>query len=128
MKLYADTNSTLHTVTAYGVDYVAINGRTLQRSLLLLPDRLEEDWGPDDFPSLEARHLVRLAELAVDVVLLGTGQKQRFPSPSLLRPLIEAGCPVEVMDTAAACRTYNILAAEGRTVVAALIIETRRGA
>lgn len=128
MKLHADSSSTLLTVTAYGVDHVAVNGRILQRSLLLLPDRLEEDWGPDDFPSLGASHLAQLAELAVDVVLLGTGHKQRFPSPALLRPLIEAGRPVEVMDTAAACRTYNILAAEGRAVAAALIIETGTGA
>ena len=128
MKLHADSSSTLLTVTAYGLDHVAVNGRILQRSLLLLPDRLEEDWGPDDFPSLSASHLARLTALAVDVVLLGTGQKQRFPSSALLRPMIEAGRPIEVMDTAAACRTYNILAAEGRAVAAALIIEAGTGA
>ena len=61
--------------------------------------------------------------LPCDVTLLGTGARQRFPAPALLRPLIEAGRGVEVMDTHAACRTYNVLVAEGRTVVAALIIE-----
>lgn len=123
LKLIADPRSARHVITAYGTDHVAVDGRVLERSLLLLPDRCDESWGPDAFTALTALHLEPLAALACDVLLLGTGKRQHFPAPALLRPLLEAGRPVEIMDTAAACRTYNILQAEGRIVAAALIIE-----
>lgn len=123
MKLYADPRSAHHAITAYGADHVAVDGRILRRSLLLLPDRCDETWGPAAFAALAEAHLAPLATLVCDVLLLGTGPRQRFPAPALLRPLIEAGRPVEVMDTPAACRTYNILMAEGRIVAAALIVE-----
>ncbi len=122
MKLQADSTSSQHAVTGYGSHHVSIDGRELRRSLLLLPDRLDETWGPEDFAALTAEHLAPLVALRCDVLLLGTGQRQRFPAPLLLRPLIEAGRGVEIMDTQAACRTYNILIAEGRIVAAALII------
>lgn len=124
LKLFADPRSSRHTITAYGTDHVAVDGRILKRSLLLLPDRLDETWGPDAFAALAHHHLELLVPVACDVLLLGTGNRQRFPAPALLRPLIEAGRPVEIMDTPAACRTYNILIAEGRAVAAALIVET----
>lgn len=123
MKLHADTRNAQHTVTAYGPDHVAVSGRILRRSLLLLPDSIDEHWGPDSFADLAAEHLAPLAQLTCDVLLLGTGMRQRFPSAALLRPLIEAGRSIEIMDTPAACRTYNILMAEGRRVAAALIVE-----
>lgn len=123
MKLFADPRSARHAITAYGADHVAVNGRILQRSLLLMPELCDEAWGPDTFAALTPAHLESLATLACDVLLLGTGSRQHFPAPVLLRPLIEAGRPVEIMDTPAACRTYNILLAEGRIVAAALIIE-----
>lgn len=123
LKLHATPLRNSLVVTAYGDDYVAINGRKLQRSLLLLPDRIDEDWGPTRFAALAQAHLAPLAALGCDVLLLGTGLKQHFPLASLLRPLIEAGRSIEIMDTQAACRTYNILLAEGRRVAAALILE-----
>lgn len=123
MKLHADPRSTRFSVTAYGDAHVAVNGRVLARSLLLLPDRIDETWGPDAFAALAHSHLEALVALPCDVLLLGTGRRQRFPPPALLRPLIEAGRSVEIMDTGAACRTYNILVAEGRAVAAALIVE-----
>lgn len=123
LKLFADARSTVNTVTAYGAGHVAVNGRQLNRSLLLLPDHLDESWGPEDFAAITAAHFAALLGLSCDVLLLGTGVRQRFPAPALLRPLIEAGRGVEIMDTPAACRTYNILVAEGRAVAAALIIE-----
>jgi uncharacterized protein len=124
VKLHADADNTYLAVTAYGDDHIAVNGRKLHRSLLLMPDRIDEAWGPDDFISLAHTHLDQLAALSCDVLLLGTGHRQCFPPHALLRPLIEAGRGIEVMDTRAACRTYNILVAEGRIVAAALIIET----
>jgi uncharacterized protein len=72
---------------------------------------------------LTAEHLSALAGFRGDVLVLGTGARQRFPSPQLLRPLVEAGIGIEIMDTPAACRTYNILVGEGRAVAAALIVE-----
>lgn len=125
LKLHADSLSTAHAVTGYGNHHVSINGRELRRSLLLMPNHLDPDWGPDDFAALADLHLAPLATLRCDVLLLGTGLRQRFPSPALLRPLIEAGRNIEVMDTRAACRTYNVLLNEGRLVAAALIIEAR---
>lgn len=123
VKLFADPHAAHFAVTAYGDDHVAIDGRALRRSLLLLPDRIDEDWGPANFAMLTHEHLAPLAVLACDVLLLGTGVKQHFLPPALMHPLIEAGRSIEVMGTQAACRTYNILVAEGRVVAAALIIE-----
>lgn len=123
MKLHPDTRSTQHIVTAYETGRIAINGRFLSRSLLLTPDHLDETWGPEAFAALTPDHLIQVAAFACDVVLIGTGQQQHFPPPALLRPLIDARRGFEIMDTAAACRTYNILVAEGRAVLAALIIE-----
>lgn len=127
MKLHAAPRSANHAITAYGNadgdTYVAVNGCELRRSLLLTPDRIDASWGPDSFAELAHAHLALLGNLSCDVLLLGTGRKQRFPPPALLRPIYESGRGVEVMDTAAACRTYNILVAEGRTVAAALIVE-----
>lgn len=123
MKLYADPRQLPFLVTACGDDYVAIDGRRFERSLLLSPAGIDSAWGPADFAGLDGCHLAALAALDCDVLLLGTGRRQRFPRPALLQPLIAAGLPVEAMGTAAACRTYNVLRAEGRAVAAALIVE-----
>jgi uncharacterized protein len=76
------------------------------------------------FDALSERHFAALADLAPELVIFGTGARLRFPAPALLRPLIERGIGVETMDTAAACRTYNVLLGEGRAVVAALLFES----
>ncbi|WP_131110920.1 Mth938-like domain-containing protein [Sulfuricystis thermophila] len=123
MKLQPDPHGNDNIVTAYASDFIAVGGRVLTRSLLLLPDRLDEQWGPDAYAGLSIEHVVHLAAFSCDVVLLGTGRRQRFPAPELLRPLVEAGRGFEIMDTAAACRTYNILVGEGRLPLAALILE-----
>jgi uncharacterized protein len=123
VKLHAEPHSTHLAVTAYGDDHVTINGRVLHRSVLLMPDRIDTQWGPPTYAALNADQLAPLAALNCDVLLLGTGRQQHFPPPALLRPLIEAGRAIEVMNTPAACRTYNLLVAEGRAVAAALIIE-----
>ena len=120
MKLHPDTPSGQNTVTAYGPGYVTINGRRYEHSMIVMPDRLELDWPVTTLESLQTEHLL---SLQCDVVLLGTGAKQRFPAASILRAMFEARVGIEVMDTPAACRTYNILMAEGRNVAAALIIE-----
>jgi len=128
VKLHADSRTPYLSITACSADHVAVNGRVLQRSLLLMPEQLIEDWGPTGFSALTPAHIETLARMPWDVLLLGTGQRQHFPPPALLRPIYETGRGVEIMDTPAACRTYNLLIAEGRLVCAALIIESSKAA
>jgi uncharacterized protein len=124
MKLHTSVTDGLLSITSYEVDRIAVNGRPLTKSFLLTPRRLIEDWPPDSFDSLTESDLLAVARLDCPIVLLGTGARQRFPAPALLRPLIERRFGVEVMDSHAACRTFNILMAEGRDVAAAMIIES----
>ena len=89
-------------------------------SLILTPAQLILDWiGPDD--ALTLRHLQQILETEPEIVVLGTGARITFPDPALLAHCQQAGVGMEVMDTGAACRTYNILAAEGRKVCAAFM-------
>ena len=123
MKLYRDRPVGQNVVTAYGERYIDINGMRHTASLLLLPQTLDTDWGGIDFAGLTLDHFERLANLECDVLLLGTGSRQQFPDASLLQPLMAARIGFEIMDTGAACRTYNILVAEGRTVAAFLLFD-----
>jgi len=123
MKLQANISSGQHVIAAHGPGWVDVDGNRYRRSLLVSPAGIDAQWGPETFAGLTEAHLAPLAAFAGAVVLLGTGARQHFPSPALLRAPIEAGIGVELMDTAAACRTYNIVVAEGRLAVAALIIE-----
>lgn len=123
MKLHSTLTAGLLTITAYDTTTVSVNGRTLSQSFILTPGRLIEDWRPASFEALTEADMTVLATLDCPIVLLGTGPRQRFPAPALLRPLIERRIGIEVMDSHAACRTYNILLAEGRAVAAALILE-----
>ncbi len=123
MKLHSPTTAGLLAITAYDDGFIAVNGRHLTKSFLLTPQRLLEDWPPRSFDSLTESDLQALADLNCPIVLLGTGPRQRFPAPALMRSLIERRIGVEVMDSGAACRTYNVLMTEGRDVAAALIIE-----
>ncbi|MEW6352908.1 MAG: Mth938-like domain-containing protein [Pseudomonadota bacterium] len=95
---------------------------TLTHSVVITPQRLLRDWPPQRFDELRADHFAMLADLRPEVVLLGCGNRLRFPHPSLTAPLTALGIAVEAMDTGAACRTYNILIAEGRQVAAALLM------
>lgn len=123
MKLQPDARTGDFAVTGYGEGYVMINRVRHEHNLVLMPDRLAQSWAAGGFVSLTVEHFALLRDLAPDIVLLGTGRSQRFPHPSLLKPLIDARIGYEVMDSPAACRTYNILMAEGRRVAAALLIE-----
>ncbi len=123
MKLHLDNPASRNLVTGYGAGYVAINHRQYASSLILLPDRIVEPWGASGFEALAESDFEMLRALGPEILLLGTGNRQRFPAPHLLRPLIEARIGCEVMDLPAACRTFNILMAEGRQVAAALLID-----
>lgn len=91
------------------------------RSLILMPQALIRDWPPQTFAELTAQDLAVLQGYPLEIILLGTGARQHFPDLAVTRSFLEQGIGVEVMDTAAACRTYNILMADGRGVAAALI-------
>jgi uncharacterized protein len=123
MKLHSTVTTGLMAITSYDAEHIAVNGHRLTQSFLLTPRRVIENWPPRSFDSLTEADLAAVGELGCPIVLLGTGPRQRFPAPVLLRSLIERRMGVEVMDSFAACRTYNILMAEGRDVAAALIIE-----
>jgi uncharacterized protein len=126
LKLHLSQHSQRNTFTAYGQGYVAVNGVRYEASLVVLPDRIADDWKVQNIESLGQDHINVLTALNPELVLLGTGDILRFPDPRLLANLTRAGIGTEVMDTRAACRTYNILAEEGRGVAAALIISTRQ--
>ena len=120
MKLQATALSRMRAFTGYGDGYVLVNGERHMRSLLVTPERVL-DWAPGSFAELAEAHFAQIAAWGPEVVLLGTGARLRFPAPALSAPLARAGVGLEVMDVQAACRTYNILAAEDRRVVAALL-------
>jgi uncharacterized protein len=122
LKIEREQAEGRNTFTGYGAGYVAVNGTRHSKSLVVSGDRLVTDWPAASLESLTVDHLAAIVALKPEIVLLGTGAKFAFPSPALLAPLHQARIGVEVMDTAAACRTYNILLGEGRNVVAALII------
>ena len=109
--------------TGHGPGYVRLGVVEYRGNLLVTPDRIVEGWAPGGFEQLTDSDFAALAALAPEVALLGTGAKLRFPQPRLTRVLVEAGIGLEVMDTPAACRTFNILAAEGRRVAAAILLD-----
>jgi len=121
MKLHLTTISGENVFTGYGEGYVMINQQRHERNLVVLRDRLLTGWEPAGFDDLAAAHFALIAELEPEIVLLGTGNRLRFPRPELTRALVEARIGLEVMDLQAACRTYNFLAAEERKVAAALL-------
>ena len=122
MKLQPD-KSEVQTITAHGPGWVAIDNEKVAVSVVLGSRGERVEWDCARFDQLEARHFEQLAALNAELIIFGSGDRIRFPQPAWLKPLIAQRTGVETMDTAAACRTYNILASEGRHVVAALLIE-----
>ena len=122
MKISLDSGTATYRILSYAKGQVAVNEQLLTHSLVVMPETLLSDWPPQDFSALATEHFAMIAARRPEIVLLGTGAVLRFPSPELLAPLYDAGIGVEVMDTGAACRTYNILMAEGRAVAAALLM------
>lgn len=120
MKLHASALSALNTFTGYGPGFVLVNDARHESSVIVMPEHLQA-WEPADFAGLQAAHFAPIVAMKPEVVLLGTGDRLRFPHPVLTRALAEARIGLEVMDLQAACRTYNILMAEQRKVAAALL-------
>jgi uncharacterized protein len=121
MKMRADRIEGQNAIARHGPEGVVVNGVEHTESVVV-PWRGEVfRWNAESFESLAPDHFARIAALKPELVIFGSGARLRFPAPALLRPLIDAGIGVETMDTAAACRTYNVLLAEGRSVVAGLL-------
>lgn len=123
MKLNLELNPELNLVSGYGHDHLMINKTRHDGNLVLTTREIIPGWAPGAFDGLAVEDIEALCRLSVEVVLIGTGQRQRFPAPRLLRPLIEARIGFEIMSLPAACRTYNILAAEGRAVALAALFD-----
>ena len=122
MKLHLADPGDTKLFTAHGAGHVMVNGERYDRSIVVMAEAVRSDWMVDGFEELDESHFDYFLSLKPDVLLLGTGTSQRFPHPRLYRALTAAGIGVECMDTAAACRTYNILVAESRRVIAAILI------
>ncbi len=123
MKMQPDRLEGGNAISRHGPEGVIVNG-TEYRASVIVPWRGEiRPWGVPRFDALDEAAFEALAALKPELVLLGSGARLRFPRPALLAPLMAARIGVETMDTPAACRTYNVLLAEGRAVVAALLFE-----
>ena len=121
MKLHLTTAENNNLITACGEGYVEINKQRYTQNLIILPQTLILDWQVTSFAELTNEHFRQIVELKPEVVLLGTGAAHLFLHPKHYQQLTDNGIALECMNTAAACRTYNILMSEGRTVAAALI-------
>ncbi len=121
MKMRADRMEVQNAIARHGPDGVVVGAAQYTESVIVPWQGSVLPWHVATFEELSAEHFALVASLAPELVIFGSGPRIRFPPPALLRPLIDAGIGVETMDTAAACRTYNVLVAEGRSVVAALL-------
>ena len=123
MKISKDTaGRDSNVIRAYGPGRINVNDVLITRSLIVAPDRLVQDWPPQRFEELNADNLKTALALEPEILIIGTGNRQRFLNGELMAALSKGGIGVEVMDTAAACRTYNVLLSEDRKVVAALLM------
>lgn len=123
MKLTDDRIAGINLVRSYAPGEVRIGDTVLTRSCLIKADQLVSDWRPQTMGELTLADLDAVFALQPEIVVLGSGSRQRFPPPELLAAMLSRGIGCEVMDTGAACRTYNILASEDRKVVAAMMVQ-----
>lgn len=123
MKFQLDEPMGGNSISRHDASQVWVNGRPHGRSLLVPWQGEVQDWNVSRFADLQAAHFEQILALKPELVIFGSGAKIRFASAALYRSLIDARIGMETMDLAAACRTYNVLASEGRAVLAALLIE-----
>jgi uncharacterized protein len=123
MKLHSATTKQYQTVTGYDDQGVEINAQRYAFSLIVMPETAPRPWDAPTFEALTADHFEQIEADRPDVVILGTGARQRFVHPRLIASLSARHVGVECMDSKAACRTYNVLMGEGRKVTLALIID-----
>lgn len=109
-------------ITSYDDNTIQVNGKNFNSSLIISTTSLNTDWSPCAIEELCTAHFTPIIDLKPELVIIGTGNKLIFPAVAVYAELIKQGVGVEIMDTGAACRTYNILTSEGRHVVAGLIL------
>lgn len=122
MKFQPDKSDTL-TITGYGPGWLAVDKQSYTHSLVVSSSGSLQPWDCTRFEDLGSAHFAQLAEADVETIIFGSGNRLRFPSPAWLAPLIAKRIGFETMDTPAACRTYNVLAGEGRKVLLAALVE-----
>ncbi|MET0987475.1 MAG: Mth938-like domain-containing protein [Steroidobacteraceae bacterium] len=120
MKLTDESRAATNMVRSYSPGEVRIGEASYTRSCVLAAQSIVTDWPPQSIDELQPEHLDTVFALQPELLILGTGPQQRFPSPVLISKVLARGVGLEVMDTGAACRTFNILIAEDRRAVAAL--------
>lgn len=128
MKLHLDSavglGSVANAITAHGQGFVAVNGSNIGNPVIVLPDKLFNPWSimAAVAPMLSVADFTVLLDLKPELVVFGSGNKFCFPAREIMTKFAQAGIGFEVMDTPAACRTYNVLVSEGRRIAAALLI------
>lgn len=126
MKLNLETGSATHRIRAYDPGSVTVNDTRYTEPLVVMPEALVHPWAPPALTDMTVADLETLTDAGCEIILLGTGRWQRFPAARLIADMAHRGVGLEVMDTAAACRTYNVLMAEDRRVAAALMMIEER--
>jgi len=116
MKLTLDTASSDNVFGHYGDGQLKVNHKIYESGMIIFPDILYPNWQVTDVDLLQLQDIEKIIERSPDIALIGTGSRQKFPSTETRRELVAAGLNLEFMDTAAACRTYNLLVSEGRDV------------
>jgi uncharacterized protein len=122
MKLQPD-KSDVQSISGYGPGWVGVDGEKITHSVIISSGGDRVHWQLDRFEDLDAEHFAQVALVQAEIVIFGSGSRIRFPQAAWLAPLISRRIGIETMDTPAACRTYNILAQEGRSVAVALLLE-----
>ena len=122
MKFTADTASG-NVIRSYSPGEISLRDTVLTSHVILSQEQIISDWNPPAVDQLSIADFAPALALKPDIILFGTGLQQRFPDISLLTEIMRSGVAIEVMDTTAACRTFNVLIGEYRPVVAALFIE-----
>jgi len=122
MKLHHNAQTDLNIIKAYTDDSVTINEEVFTHSIIVQAQSINRNWSPQNITELDAAAIAELTKLDTEIILLGTGRQQHFPDRRLFIPLYDNKIGIEVMDTPAACRTYNILLEQDRAVTAALLI------
>ena len=121
MHMHADATTGANKITAYGPGYFVVSETRIESSIVVTPSDEVQAWPPVAWSDIDEESFDLLESLEVEILLLGTGNEHRFAEPGILAQLHRRGIGVEVMTTSAACRTYNVLVAEGRRVAALLI-------
>ncbi len=123
MKLHLNSSAGLNTVTGHGAGFVQVNQTRIESPLILLPDKLVAPWSIADIGALSLADFALLIEMKPELVVFGSGATFRFPDARIMAAFSQARIGFDVMDTPAACRTYNVLMGEGRHVAAALLVQ-----